>query len=183
MDTETALKFATELLAPWTRSATNPEANRLVVSISRDNLKKAVQALLDAHWGYLSCIFGVDFPGNLGPQPEEKQWQRLNESEFLQAARQEGIVRVHYVFCNGAACVTLRVAPHYSSLHVPSICDLIPSASLMERELMEMFGVIVDGTPDTRHLLLPDQWPDGEYPLRKGWKGLEKELPESEEVD
>ncbi len=183
MDTETALQTAKEILQPWARSITSPEDNRMVISISRIDLKAGIKALLDAHWGYLSCILGVDFPGNPAPQPEEKMWQRLNESEYISPSRPEGMIRVHYIFCSGAACVTLRVAPHYSNLWVPSICDLIPSATLMERELMEMFGVRVEGTPDTTHLLLPDQWPDGEYPLRKWWKGLDQELPQSEEVD
>ncbi len=183
MDTTSALKTAEEILKPWIRSVTAPEEKWIVVSISRHHLKEGIKALLDAHWGYLSCILGVDFPGNPAPQPEEKLWQRLNESEYIAPSRPEGMVRVHYVFCHGAACLSLRVAPHYSNLWVPSICDLIPSATLMERELMEMFGVRVEGTPDTTHLLLPDQWPDGEYPLRKWWKGLEKELPESELVD
>jgi NADH:ubiquinone oxidoreductase subunit C len=183
MDTETALQTAKEILQPWARSITSPEDNRMVISISRIDLKAGIKALLDAHWGYLSCILGVDFPGNPAPQPEEKMWQRLNESEYISPSRPEGKIRVQYIFFSGAACVTLRVAPHYSNLWVPSICDLIPSATLMERELMEMFGVRVEGTPDTTHLLLPDQWPDGEYPLRKWWKGLDQELPQSEEVD
>jgi NADH:ubiquinone oxidoreductase subunit C len=183
MDTETALNIAEEVLKPWARSVTMPEPNRKVFSLSRNDLKIAIKALLAAHWGYLSCILGVDFPGNPTPQPEEKMWQRLGESEFIAPSRPEGMIRVHYIFCNGSACVTLRVAPHYSNPWVPSICDLIPSATLMERELMEMFGVRVEGTPDTTHLLLPDQWPEGEYPLRKWWKGLDQELPESEDVD
>jgi ech hydrogenase subunit E len=32
---------------------------------------------------------------------------------------------------------------------------------------MEMFGVVVEGTPNTNRLFLPDDWPDGVYPLRK----------------
>ena len=32
---------------------------------------------------------------------------------------------------------------------------------------MEMFGVVVDGTPNPSRLFLPDDWPDGVYPLRK----------------
>lgn len=183
MTIETALKSAEEILKPWARSMNTPEPNRIVISISRHDLKEAIRAILDARWGYLSCILGVDFPGAAAPQPEEKQWQRLNETDYIPPSRPEGMIRVHYVFCQGAACVTLRIAPHYSNPWVPSICDLIPSATLMERELMEMFGVRVEGTPDTSHLLLPDQWPEGEFPLRKGWKGLDHDLPESEDLD
>jgi Ni,Fe-hydrogenase III component G len=50
---------------------------------------------------------------------------------------------------------------------VPSICGVIPSAGFFERELGEMLGVTVDGIPDASRLFLPDDWPDGVYPLRK----------------
>ena len=54
---------------------------------------------------------------------------------------------------------------------VPTICDIIPSATLYERELMELFGVTVEGTPDPARLVLPDEWPEGVYPLRKSFTG------------
>ena len=33
-----------------------------------------------------------------------------------------------------------------------------------------MFGVKVEGLPAGRHYPLPEDWPQGEYPLRKDWK-------------
>jgi Ni,Fe-hydrogenase III component G len=36
-----------------------------------------------------------------------------------------------------------------------------------------MFGVILEGMPMRDKLLLPDDWPDWVYPLRKSFKGLE----------
>ena len=53
---------------------------------------------------------------------------------------------------------------------VPSVCAIIPSASFFERELIEMFGITVDGTPNRDRLFLPDDWPQGVYPLRKDFK-------------
>jgi Ni,Fe-hydrogenase III component G len=32
-----------------------------------------------------------------------------------------------------------------------------------------MFGITVENIPDPRRLVLPDDWPDGQYPLRKDW--------------
>jgi Ni,Fe-hydrogenase III component G len=54
--------------------------------------------------------------------------------------------------------------------HLPSICSVIPGAILYEREVQDMFGIIVDDIPDPRRLLLSDDWPDHNYPLRKDWK-------------
>jgi Ni,Fe-hydrogenase III component G len=40
---------------------------------------------------------------------------------------------------------------------------------------MELLGIEVVGTPDTSRLILPENWPAGVYPMRKSFKGLEKE--------
>jgi Ni,Fe-hydrogenase III component G len=69
--------------------------------------------------------------------------------------------------------VTLRVQAPYGLPEIPSICSILPSATLYERELIEMFGLIIEETPDRSRLLLPDDWPDWVYPLRKSFKGLE----------
>ena len=47
---------------------------------------------------------------------------------------------------------------------------MIPGAILYERELQDMFGLVVENIPDPRPLLLADDWPAGEYPLRKDWQ-------------
>ena len=36
-----------------------------------------------------------------------------------------------------------------------------------ERELFDMYGLKAVGLPDQRRLVLPDDWPDDLYPLRK----------------
>lgn len=49
----------------------------------------------------------------------------------------------------------------------PSISSRIPPAALYEREIQDMFGLVPDGNPDARPLVLHEQWPRGVYPLRK----------------
>lgn len=44
------------------------------------------------------------------------------------------------------------------------------SADIYERELMDLLGVRVEGLPAGNRYPLPDDWPKGEYPLRKDWK-------------
>ena len=82
-----------------------------------------------------------------------------------------------YHFCQGAAITTLRVSAPYSNPHIPSVCSLIPSATLYERELMELFGFVCDNTTDPTRLVLPDDWPDGVYPLRKSFTGFTATQP------
>jgi NADH-quinone oxidoreductase subunit C len=49
----------------------------------------------------------------------------------------------------------------------PSLTGLFRGADWMERECYDMFGIVFEGHPDLRRLLLPDDW-DG-FPLRKDY--------------
>jgi Ni,Fe-hydrogenase III large subunit len=49
----------------------------------------------------------------------------------------------------------------------PSVTPRVPAAVWAEREARDMFGLEPVGTPDARRLVLPDDWPEGLYPLRK----------------
>lgn len=50
---------------------------------------------------------------------------------------------------------------------VDSITPIIPGAGWSEREMRDMLGVVPEGHPDPRRLVLPDDWPDDLYPLRR----------------
>jgi Ni,Fe-hydrogenase III component G len=62
---------------------------------------------------------------------------------------------------------------------VKSVCSIYPSATLAERELMEMFGIIIEDTPNKDRLLISDDWPAGVFPLRKDFHP--EELPDKAE--
>jgi len=53
--------------------------------------------------------------------------------------------------------------------HVDTITAITKSAWWIEREIHELFGIEFDGNQDLRPLLLPDDWPNGVYPLRKSF--------------
>jgi NADH-quinone oxidoreductase subunit C len=48
---------------------------------------------------------------------------------------------------------------------VPTIVDLFPTADFQEREIYDMFGVVFDGHPDMRRILMPEDY-EG-YPQRR----------------
>lgn len=48
-----------------------------------------------------------------------------------------------------------------------SLTDIIPGITWAERECKDLFGINFEGHPDPRRLVLPDDWPDSLYPLRK----------------
>jgi Ni,Fe-hydrogenase III component G len=150
MKTEETLQRAESLLAPWATNTDVPAVNRLDVSIDVADLIASVRALHQADWGYLAAITGLD----LGPEAGEME--------------------VLYHCCAGAAVVTLRVKVNREKAVVPTVCDVIPSAGFFERELSEMFGITVEGTPNPDRLFLPDEWPEGVYPLRKDFQASGK---------
>lgn len=162
MDSEGLIQTAVELLAPWTIKVNRPEGNRVDVFVEPNHLKDAVKAVVQAQWGYFSALTGLDQP------PAEE-------------GATEGCIEALYHFCRGPAVLSIRTSVSYSNPVIESICDVIPSATLYERELMEMFGVVMPGTPSTDRLLLADDWPEGVYPLRKSFTGLrEQKLEEAD---
>ncbi len=140
--TET-LQRTEALLEPWRERMQTPEPDRIYLSIGPDELLDVVRTLHDARWGYLSTISGID------PSAEDSEMEVL------------------YHFCSGPIVVTLRVALSREHPTTPSVCSIIPSASIQERELIEMLGIDVVNTPDQSLLYLPDDWPEDLYPLRR----------------
>ena len=69
-----------------------------------------------------------------------------------------------------------------NNLKIPTITDLIPGAQTAEREIKEMFGVIVEGLPDLANIFLPKDFPKNVFPLRKDETGAAKMVNKEEEV-
>jgi len=63
--------------------------------------------------------------------------------------------------------VTLRTRLAAGATRCASLTDLYRGANWMERECYDMFGVVFEGHPDLRRILLGDDW-EG-HPLRKDY--------------
>lgn len=63
--------------------------------------------------------------------------------------------------------VTVKVMISPDSLTFPSVTPLVPACVWYEREAYDMFGLVAEGLPDKRRLVLSDDWPDNLFPLRK----------------
>ena len=59
---------------------------------------------------------------------------------------------------------------------IPSLGDVFPSSVPYERENREFLGIEFEGIPDPRRLFLPDDFPEGIYPLRRDETGIKPEM-------
>ncbi len=73
---------------------------------------------------------------------------------------------LNYVFGTGPL-VTLKVRIKRDVPEVPSLASVIPGALVYERELHDLFGIVPAGHPDLRRQAVPEDWPEGIYPMRK----------------
>jgi NADH:ubiquinone oxidoreductase subunit C len=53
---------------------------------------------------------------------------------------------------------------------IETIVDILPSADFYEREVHDLLGIVFENHPNLVRLILPDDWPEGVYPLRKDWQ-------------
>ena len=63
--------------------------------------------------------------------------------------------------------LTVRCFLNEPDLTVTSMVPLWSGANWLEREVYDMFGVIFDGHPDLRRILMPDEF--AAFPLRKDY--------------
>ncbi len=63
--------------------------------------------------------------------------------------------------------ITLKVEVTVENPHVQSVESVWKTANWHEREAFDMYGLIFDGHPDHRRILMPDDW-EG-HPLRKDY--------------
>ncbi len=64
----------------------------------------------------------------------------------------------------------LKVVLNEDDAHVPTVTGVWRTANWHERETFDLFGVVFDGHPDLRRILLPDDWQGHalrkDFPLR-----------------
>jgi NADH-quinone oxidoreductase subunit C len=89
---------------------------------------------------------------------------------------------VVYLFVSIEHSLRLRVKVPLqgASAVIATVSDLWPAANWLEREVWDLFGIVFDGHPDLRRLLMPDDW-EG-HPLRKDFpvqvrKGAATSMP------
>ena len=132
-------KFGPAILEAWT------DRKQAILVVARELLGEiTVYSRDNEKFDWLSDLTAVDWP------KREKRFDIvLNMYSFEKNER-------------------LRLKVHASAdERVPSVQGVWSTANWMEREVFDMFGVIFEGHPDLKRILLPDEWQG--YPLRKDY--------------
>ena len=119
-----------------------------VVSVAREALVETARALRDRPelaFTFLAEITAVDF------WPAEPRFELV------------------YILVSIAhrSRLRLKVRLHTDTALVATVSGIWPAANWLEREVWDLFGIVFDGHPDPRRLLMPEDW-DG-FPLRKDY--------------
>jgi Ni,Fe-hydrogenase III component G len=116
---------------------------RVTIEIPRDKVLEVFRYLYSEKFDLLCTITGLDSGENL---------------EFIyHIADYQGILINAKVF-----------APKTDPV-IKSVLEVYAGAIYYERELEDLLGTKVEGLPEGRHYPLPEDWPQGQYPLRKDW--------------
>jgi NADH-quinone oxidoreductase subunit C len=68
---------------------------------------------------------------------------------------------------HGPLIVRLRTANRTDQAHLPSLTPVWRGAEFQEREIFDLYGIIFDGHPDLRRILMWDGYQD--HPMRKDY--------------
>ena len=82
----------------------------------------------------------------------------------------------HFLIEDINLLISLRVKLQKPKLEIDSLSLIFEGSSWIEREIHEILGINFRGHPDLRRLLLPDDWPEGVYPLRRDYKEWDKNV-------
>ena len=93
----------------------------------------------------------------------------LAELTAVDFARREPRFELVYILVSTALRhrVRMKVRLNGEHAHVATVSGIWPAANWLEREVADLFGIVFDGHPDPRRLLMPEDW-EG-YPLRKDY--------------
>ena len=132
-------RFGDAILESWT------DRNQAILVVARQKLAQIARfSRDDEDFDYLADLTAVDWPRR------EKRFDVVLNLYSLRKNRR------------------LRLKIHCTAEEpVPSVTPIWSTANWLEREVYDMFGIIFEGHPDLKRLLLPEEWQG--YPLRKDY--------------
>ena len=91
---------------------------------------------------------------------DDEPWTGLMSVHGVDYLPDEPRLSVHYELLSMERCDRLRVKTRLSAddPHLPTVVDLFPTADFQEREVYDMFGIVFEGHPDLRRILMPEDY-------------------------
>jgi NADH-quinone oxidoreductase subunit C len=158
MDATTIIDTLRPLVAGAALEAA-PSVDFPTIVVPRERIAEVCRTLRDTPelgFTYLSDLTAADF------HPREPRFEvvyhlvRLGVRDFPAAGDNPAPARVR-----------LKVRVSGDAATLPTVSGVFPNANWSERELFDLFGLVFEGHPDLRRILLPDEW-EG-HPLRKDY--------------
>jgi len=100
-----------------------------------------------------------------------KEMRFLALSAITGLDKGDGFEVIYHLNQEGKILLNLSVILNKENPAVDTVTACCPSADIYERELMDLLGIKVIGLAAGHRYPLTDDWPKGEHPLRKDWKG------------
>ncbi len=124
---------------------------------------------------YCSNVTGVDWPTREitekvrvkklveGIEQEVEETQKRMTPAYL-----EVVYHLYSMTQNkGLVVLRMRTEDRAAKVHLPSLTPVWRSAEFQEREIFDLYGVVFDGHPDLRRILMWDGFVD--YPMRRDY--------------
>lgn len=126
------------------------------IEVAREDFRELCMYVHKAKYGVLRLMFAAD--------------ERSRDGSF----------RIYTVFSvpGSSAFFIITLSLREDDAVFPSLTPGMPAAHWYEREMRDMFGIVPEGHPDRRRLVLHDSFPAASHPLRKDWKAGADELRE-----
>lgn len=136
---------------------------------------KFLRADAELKLDYCSNVTGVDWPA--AELTEKIKVKKVVDGvekeveEVKQTQRPAYLEAVYHLYSmekkHGPVILRLRTEDRDEKNHLPSLTPMWRSCEFQEREIFDLFGIVFDGHPDLRRILMWDGFKD--FPMRKDY--------------
>jgi NADH-quinone oxidoreductase subunit C len=124
---------------------------------------------------YCSNATGVDWPEAIVKTKVKKKvvvdGVEKEVEETIDTLRSGHLEAVYHLYSiekkHGPIIIRLRTEDRAEKKHLPSLTPVWRSCEFQEREIFDLYGVVFDGHPDLRRILMWDGFKD--FPMRKDY--------------
>jgi NADH-quinone oxidoreductase subunit C len=129
----------------------------------------------DLQFDYASNVSGVDWPELV--LKEKIKVKKLVDGvekeveETVEKKRPGYLEAVYHLYSmalkHGPLVIRMRTGDRADDVHLPSLTPIWRGAEFQEREMYDLYGIVFDGHPDMRRILMWDGFKD--HPMRKDY--------------